>query len=225
MPNALVWLYNLLGNSLGTFFDMVANCCNFSYGIAGCFTCYKAKEMIEIIKDIPGYEGLYQVSNLGYVNYMAKKKGTNYSCEILAGVMKGKPNGSGYLQVALSKQGNKKHLYIHRIIASLFVPNPDNKKEVNHIDGDKLNNCFNNLEWVNRLENEQHAWSTGLKKMVGKNHFGSKPVIQMDMQGNELKIWDNAHQVKTILGFHNSHISNCCNGKLPHIYGYKWKFA
>lgn len=109
--------------------------------------------MEEIWKDITGYEGLYKISNLGNVFSIRSNK------TLIPHSM-----GIGYLGVGLytkSKGVNKK---IHKLIADYFIPNPENKKCVNHIDGNKLNNNINNLEWCTSLENNRHAWFNKLNR-------------------------------------------------------------
>lgn len=124
--------------------------------------------MEEIWKTIPGYEDYYEVSNLGRVRRIK----TGY---IL------KPSGKEYLEVCLSKHNKQRYFYIHRLVATAFLPNPENKPEVNHINGKKGDNRVENLEWFTRQENIQHAWKTGLSKgrkgdkcpMYGK-HFSEE---------------------------------------------------
>ena len=102
-----------------------------------------------IIADFPNYE----VSNYGEVRRVWKNH-TNLKATAV--------NGFGYEIVHLSRNGENKHRPIHRLVAAAFIDNPDNLPEVNHIDGDKLNNCVSNLEWVSRSQNMKHAYSIGL---------------------------------------------------------------
>lgn len=115
--------------------------------------------MTEIWRDIEGYDGLYQVSNCGRV------KSLNYGREgrILKASLK-----SGYPFVQFGKCGRQ--IYVHRLVAKAFIPNPDNKPEVNHIDGNKTNNHADNLEWGTRSENNVHAVRLGLMKSGGDNY-------------------------------------------------------
>lgn len=76
-------------------------------------------------------------------------------------ILKPQPNGKGYLRVSISK----KLLFVHRLVAEKYIPNPENLPQVNHIDGNKLNNCVENLEWVSNQENRNHAVKNGLHKM------------------------------------------------------------
>ena len=102
---------------------------------------------------VPGYEDLYMVSNFG--NVMSQRSGHGSSP---MGILKPQKNNAGYLQVNLIKNKKSKNVMIHRIVAAAFIPNPDNKEEVNHKDGNKTNNHTSNLEWVTRSENLRHAY-------------------------------------------------------------------
>lgn len=100
--------------------------------------------MEEIWKDIKGYEGLYQVSNMGRV----RRNGNILSLNTV---------GHGYHSVSLSKNGIVRKILLHRLVAEAFIPNPENKPQVNHIDEDKTNNTLSNLEWVTAKENMSHG--------------------------------------------------------------------
>jgi hypothetical protein len=119
--------------------------------------------MIEIWKDIKNYEGLYQVSNYGRVkslNHETKgKDGLTYRYKgriRRVGTSQQSPNYIQYFY-NLSKQGKTRTMQIHRLVAITFIPNPLNKREVNHIDGDTSNNHISNLEWMTPKENYEHA--------------------------------------------------------------------
>lgn len=102
--------------------------------------------MNEVFRIIPGYEP-YEISNLGHL----RRNGVILSTPVAR---------IGYKRKYL--KDIKKNLLIHRAIAMAFIPNPENKKEVNHIDGNKQNNAIKNLEWASRKENAQHAYRIGL---------------------------------------------------------------
>lgn len=118
--------------------------------------------MKEIYKDIPEYKGIYQVSNLGNIKSVARSytnsKGKTYN--IKERILK-LTISNGYYSVTLNNKG-KKRFTVHRLVALAFIENPSNKDEVNHIDGNKLNNCYKNLEWCTKSENTLHAYRTGL---------------------------------------------------------------
>ena len=117
----------------------------------------------EIWKSIPGYEGLYEVSNLGRVKALDRVvakggRGERHRHEQIL-----KLQGRNlYLKATLCKNGEYRQFQVHRLVAEAFVPNPEGKPVVNHIDGDRCNNQVGNLEWVTYRENTQHAIKTGL---------------------------------------------------------------
>ena len=126
---------------------------------------------MEIWKDIKGYENLYQVSNYGnvrsikYIKYLIKdeRKWKKYWIEntkIEYKLLSLGKNGSGYITVSLRKNNKSCTYYVHRLLCSEFIPNPENKRTVNHKDGNKHNNNLYNLEWANQKENISHYWNT-----------------------------------------------------------------
>ena len=118
----------------------------------------------EIWKDIEGYENLYKISNHGRIKSLKRKRigegVRNY--KVNEKILKKRIDSGGYLRIALYKNSKAKHLSIHRLVAKHFVENPEGKPEVNHIDEDKSNNYFKNLEWSTRLENIRHG--TGIQR-------------------------------------------------------------
>ena len=117
----------------------------------------------EIWKDIEDFEGYYQISNLGNVKSLQRlAKNKDGHRIVKERILRQTKAGAGYLTVMLSKKQIAQRKIIHRLIALYFIPNPQNKPCINHIDGNKLNNCINNLEWCTYLENNIHAYKNGL---------------------------------------------------------------
>lgn len=168
---------------------------------------------MEIFKDIKGYEGLYQVSNMGNVKSLNKRKGR---------ILKPQKDSDGYLQVNLYKQGKLKHHKIHRLVAQAFIDNPNNYEEVNHRDEDKTNNNVTNLEWCTRLYN--HNYGTINQRIAESNINHPKTSKQVLCVETGL-IYPSTMEVQRQFGFRNVHISSACNGKLKKAYGYTWRYV
>lgn len=132
-----------------------------------------------IWKDVEGFEGLYKVSSEG-VLVGTPRQGTK------GGVVKRYKMKNGYEEYHLYKDDKLHHEYAHRLLARYFIPNPENKPHVNHIDGDPTNNSLDNLEWVTHLENVQHAVRTGLFNHKGENHPGVKLTDQEVLEIRDL---------------------------------------
>lgn len=128
--------------------------------------------MEEIWKDVVGFEGLYQVSNLG--NVRSERK-----------VLKPLKRRHGYLSVFLyDRKGDYKQVSIHRLVAEAFIPNPNGYAEVNHKDECKTNNVATNLEWCTHKQNSSHGTRGERIGKANKNGKRSKPVVAIDMFGN-----------------------------------------
>jgi hypothetical protein len=124
--------------------------------------------MEEIWKDVPGYEGLYQVSNIGNIKSLPKRRVKED--KILKFNINVRHN---YASVVFTKDGIKKSLRVNRLVALAFIPNPKNKCFVNHIDSNRLNNRIENLEWVTVKENSEHALKNG-RVPIGECSYFSK---------------------------------------------------
>lgn len=186
--------------------------------------------MEEIWKDIDGYEGIYKISNYGRIlslNYGAK----NHALSGKQRYLKTPRSSSGYHHVQLYKDGKSSTLLVHILVASAFVPNPANKAEVNHIDGNKANNKANNLEWVTRKENLEHAYANGLKRRnprlgyVGRLNPLSKPVYQLDKNGILIKKWDSSYDAAHEGGFNQNSIRSCAVGNNKTYKGFIWTYT
>lgn len=130
----------------------------------------------EVWKDIPEYEGLYQVSNLGRVRSLDRYIPTRTGRGKQTGrVLKLHKCYKGYLRVGLSVDKKTFRTGAHRLVAKAFIPNPENKPQVNHVNGIKNDNNVNNLEWVTNTENINHAFKNNLINLkYGENHHMSK---------------------------------------------------
>ena len=166
--------------------------------------------MQEIWKDIPNYEGIYQISNFGEIRSCKNNK-----------IRKQIKQRSGYMRIILTKNSKQKATNVHILVAKCFVNNQNGYRYVNHIDGDKTNNSANNLEWVTASQNMQHAF----KNKLIKPHPWSVKVAQYSLDGELIKIWDRMSDVARFLNCHHSQISDCCRGKQNTCKGYIWKYA
>lgn len=173
----------------------------------------------EIWKDIEGYEGLYQVSNFGRVKSLNKYHHKREQ------ILKPNLKSDGYYETSLSKNSKPKWVRTHRLVAQAFIPNPENKPQINHKDGNKLNNCIENLEWVTNKENIDHAIAMGLEKLNGHENPNAKPVDQYDLDGNFIRHWKCIKYASEELKIHQSKISMVCNNHSKTAGGYIWKFA
>lgn len=169
--------------------------------------------MKEIWRDIKGYEKIYQISNTGKIKRIEKNK------ELKQALNK----RNGYLYINLSGNGVNKVIRVHRLVAEAFIPNSENKPQVNHKDGNKTNNCVDNLEWVTAKENIEHAIKTlkrDYSKGIEKTHLKSqKKIIR-----NDGKIYNSLSDAKKDIGNINAHISEVCRGKLKSTCGYSFKY-
>jgi len=204
-------------------------------------------------KDIKGFEGLYQVSNLGQIKslyFTSNKTKKKYRRDK---ILKQQKDKQGYMTIRLSYFGKDKTYKTHRLVAKTFIPNIENKLEINHIDGNKANNIVSNLEWTTRSENQKHAYKYGLQtqteKMkrhsveMGKTYGkinGSKTgkdnikkaieakkikVNQYSLNGRLLKTWDSMSEAARNTGAYKSNISYCIKRKKGSAGGYKWEIA
>lgn len=145
--------------------------------------------MEEIWKEIPGYEGYFEVSNLG--NFRSKDRIIKYKqngTRLYPGKMlKVEQMQDGYQRIVLMKDAVKKRYMCHRLVALTFIPNPDELPQVNHKDGIRNNNCVENLEWCTQSQNEKHSIQVLGKTMKGKTN--SKPVycLELDRTFNSMR--------------------------------------
>ena len=175
-------------------------------------------------RDIPGYECLYKVSNLGRI----KRNGRLKTFRLDRG---------GYLTVWLCKDSEQKNYKVHRLVAQAFIPNPNNKLTVNHIDGYKQNNAVENLEWATHSENIIHANKTGLRTVTEAQRRAARETGKKTCELNRrhrpvfCRIDDVCHEFESVregarfVSGNASAIVRCCKGKAKTYKGYEWGYA
>lgn len=151
---------------------------------------------------------------------------TNYSVSDLGEIRKD-TNGyimkpyiqNGYAHVTLQINKKPKRFNIHRLVAIAFIPNSENKPYVNHIDGNKTNNCVKNLEWVTATENAQHAVRTGLRQPSRE-----RAVVQFDLNGQKIREYKSLSEAARITDSSVAKISICCQRKRDQHNGFQWRY-
>lgn len=171
------------------------------------------KEIIEIWRDIPNYDGLYQASNLGRVKSLKRPYGLKEK------ILKPEILNNGYYQVVLCKKSVKKHYRVHRLVWSAFNgPIPENM-QVNHINEIKTDNRLSNLNLMTCKENIN--FGTGIERRAKQL---SKVVLQFTLEDILIKEYPSTKQVERETGFLQQNISKCCKGKYKQAYGFKWRY-
>lgn len=194
---------NLLSNSqIFSIFALYKNQCN----------------MEEIWKDIKGYEGLYQVSNLGRVR-KPTKNGFHYVKSSPRGSQRSSKTKEKYMGVSLSKNGIRKGFSVHRLVAEAFIQNEHNYPYINHINGIKDDNRVFNLEWCTQEQNVRHAYDV----LNIRNHYGS--IKQYTKEGEFIKEYNSIRDASRELGIHFGNIVKCAMRKRNIAGGYIWRFS
>lgn len=163
------------------------------------------------------YEGLYKVSNWGRILSL------NYKNTGKAKLRKPVEKKDGYFQVGLSKNGEYKLCYVHRLVAETFIPNPENKPQVNHIDENKKNNRVDNLEWKCPKENSNHGTRNERISKAMTNGKQSKPVLQLTLTGDFIREWPSVAECSRN-GFNKGHVAACCRGEEKSHKGFRFMY-
>ena len=181
----------------------------------------------EIWRDIEGYEGLYQVSNMGRVKTIERiftdSKGREY--KIISQIKQIFKTKNGYIRVKLWKNGKSKNFLVHRLVAIAFIDNPNNFRCVNHKDENKENNYVENLEWCDHKYNVNFGNHKIKVSNTQKNRKDlSKPIIQIDLEGNIINQYPSIKEAARYNNLFHSNISKVLLGKNKTCGGYIWKY-
>lgn len=168
-----------------------------------------------------------------YPDYLISPKGDIYSLKKRR-LLKQKIQSNGYYAVCVfDKYGKEKTVLVHRLVAMAYIPNPENKPQINHIDGNKQNNHVSNLEWVTGSENQKHAYRNGLNKFdevdwenLKKLHEKrKKPVVKIDRFTNKiLAKYESIKEAGEKNSIDYKQIHATCKGKQPTAHGFKWAY-
>lgn len=192
----------------------------------------------EIWKDIEGFEGRYQISNMGRVKslsrvvyHRASNRTTSFERMIPERIMKTHISNSGYMFVTLREKNVSFGKFVHRLVADAFILNPNGYKEVNHKDENKLNNNADNLEWCTPSYNMRYGEMAVIRQRG--NIRNRKPIIQMTMGGKFVRKYKSIKEMHRITGINSEGVSRMCRGmktyrngrSLISVGGYLWRFA
>lgn len=168
--------------------------------------------MVEEWRDVVGFEGLYQVSNIGNVrNIKTNKERAKQTT----------PEGYKFVILHDAKRGiSARTKGVHRLVAEAFIPNPDNKPCVNHKDESHDNNVVDNLEWVTYQEN--NLYGTRLQRAAESERDSAKEVHRYTLDGEYIDSFRSAVEASRQLGIPFANIYRCCNGERKTANGFKW---
>ena len=193
----------------------------------------------EIWRPIKGYEGLYEVSNLGRVKSLGNNK-TKKDKILRSGI-----DSQGYPNIGLSKKGNRKTYNIHRIVAEAFIPNPENKRDIDHINNIKDDNRVENLRWCSHRENCNNPLSIENHKIAIQKRFPNRviktqrsrkeawsdptvrakvsiPVLQLTKNGSAINYFPSQIEASRQTGLFQTGINLCINNKYKTCGGFRW---
>lgn len=174
--------------------------------------------MKEIWKPVVGYEGVYEVSNLGRVKSLPRWHENGRCGYMTKGKILKQRLNKGYLCVTLIQNNKRKHCDVHRLVAKAFIPNPNNYPCVNHKDENPNNPRWDNLEWCTVAYNNSYG-----TKLERQSKATSKKVYQYSLDGELIKIWNSVKEC-TENGFQGTHVSGCCLGKGKTHKNFIWSY-
>lgn len=174
---------------------------------------------VESWRPVVGYEGLYEVSNLGRVKSLPRK-GTKGGL-----LSENYTNSKHYAHVLLTKNMKPNTKSVHRLVAMAWIPNPECLPQVNHIDGDKTNNCVDNLEWISNLDNRRHAIRIGISEATPKEAIAAhKRRVRATNNNHEHVEFDSVRDAEKALRVCNQNIIKVCRGARRTAGGYMWEY-
>ena len=171
---------------------------------------------VEMWKDIPGFEGLYQASNQGNIKSLdmrVRYKNTQHTAFKKGRVLSPKTTNKGYLEVVLMKDAVRYNKRVHQLVALTFIPNPNGYPYINHINENKKDNRVNNLEWCTPRQNNEAYYSQ------------RNIVYQYDLEGKLIKEWHSETRAAESVGGDKTGIHHCCSGFLKTYKGYIWSYC
>lgn len=178
---------------------------------------------MEIWKKVIDYEENYEISSYGRLKSLDRYVNGRYGLRFAKGkIIKPTVCTNGYLEYALHRDGEKKIVLAHRLVAQHFIPNPNNYPEVNHIDENIQNNRMDNLEWLTSKQNANYGTRNQRCKDCNKQYF--KPVLQYDLEGNLIKEYETLGDASRDIKGDISAIIRVCKNRQNIAYGYIWKY-
>lgn len=172
---------------------------------------------MESIKD---YEGIYEISNYGRVKSLSRLIKNSNNRITKEKILKATYDKDKYLSIGLSKEGKTKTFKVHRLVAEAFIPNKENKRTVNHINGNKEDNRVDNLEWSTDREQMVHC-----KEVLGWNPHHTKNRKRRKIMRSDGKIYNSIKEAGIENNLFPSNITMCCQGKVKTIGGYSWEYV
>lgn len=193
--------------------------------------------MEEIWKDIIGWEGIYKISNLGRILCCSRKLKNNHVVGSKIKVLKLSNNGYYKTSFYDAYTGRVKNVTLHRLLAETFIPNPENKPCIDHINGDSTDNRLSNLRWCTHKENSNNPICVQRKRIECKiaqnnpktlikkiNSSHKKKILKYSLNGEYMEEYSSLHEAAKIHNVSFCNLSACCHNKRNNCGGFIWKF-